>query len=80
MVWYRKGKKAMKQKLTRREYIYVASILFGLFFGTGNLIFPLYMGQMADYNVLPAAVGDRLSPRAGSAAERAVRCRGKCFC
>ena len=47
----------MKQKLTRREYIYVASMLFGLFFGAGNLIFPVHMGQMAGYNVLPAAAG-----------------------
>ena len=35
----------MKQKLSFKEYIYVASMLFGMFFGAGNLIFPVYMGQ-----------------------------------
>ena len=33
----------MKQKLSFKEYIYVASMLFGMFFGAGNLIFPVYM-------------------------------------
>lgn len=47
----------MKQKLTIKEYIYVASMLFGLFFGAGNLIFPVRMGQMAGANVLPAILG-----------------------
>ncbi|UKI13256.1 MAG: branched-chain amino acid transport system II carrier protein [Oscillospiraceae bacterium] len=37
----------MKQKLNCREYAYIASMLFGLFFGAGNLIFPVHMGQMA---------------------------------
>ena len=36
----------MKKKLSSKEYIYVASMLFGLFFGAGNLIFPVYMGQI----------------------------------
>ena len=35
----------MKKKLSSKEYIYVASMLFGLFFGAGNLIFPVYMGR-----------------------------------
>lgn len=30
----------MKRKLTAKEYTYVASMLFGLFFGAGNLISP----------------------------------------
>lgn len=37
----------MKKRLSAREYVLVASMLFGLFFGAGNLIFPVYMGQMA---------------------------------
>ena len=37
----------MKQKLSGRDYTYVASMLFGMFFGAGNLIFPVHMGQMA---------------------------------
>ena len=41
----------MKKKLSSKEYIYVASMLFGLFFGAGNLIFPVYMGQMAGRHI-----------------------------
>lgn len=47
----------MKQKLSYREYTYVAVMLFGMFFGAGNLIFPVHMGQMAGQNVVPAVVG-----------------------
>ena len=47
----------MKQKLSVQEYVYVASMLFGMFFGAGNLIFPVYMGQMAGRNVWPAVIG-----------------------
>ena len=36
----------MKRKLTMRETIVVASTLFGMFFGAGNLIFPVHLGQM----------------------------------
>ena len=36
----------MKKKLTGKESIIVASMLFGLFFGAGNLIFPVVgMGE-----------------------------------
>lgn len=47
----------MKTKLTRKEYVYVASMLFGLFFGAGNLIFPVHMGQEAGKAFLPATIG-----------------------
>ena len=47
----------MKQKLTFREYVYVASMLFGLFFGAGNLIFPVHMGQLAGSNTWSAIIG-----------------------
>lgn len=47
----------MKKKLTAKETITVASMLFGMFFGAGNLIFPVYMGQAAGYNVWPAIFG-----------------------
>ena len=45
------------KKLSCSEYIYVASMLFGMFFGAGNLIFPVHMGQMAGSNVWPAVIG-----------------------
>ena len=47
----------MKRKLTAKEYTYVASMLFGLFFGAGNLIFPVHLGQMAGSNVWQAILG-----------------------
>lgn len=45
----------MKAKLRGREQLYIASMLFGLFFGAGNLIFPLLLGAQAG-NRLPAAL------------------------
>lgn len=47
----------MKKKLTITESIIVASMLFGMFFGAGNLIFPVHMGQLAGSNMLPAVIG-----------------------
>lgn len=47
----------MKKKLSFKEYVYVASMLFGLFFGAGNLIFPIHMGQMAGANVWMSVLG-----------------------
>lgn len=47
----------MKRKLTIREIVAVASLLFGLFFGAGNLIFPVHMGQMAGANSAAAIAG-----------------------
>ena len=47
----------MKKSLSRSEYVYIASMLFGMFFGAGNLIFPVYMGQMAGRNMWPALIG-----------------------
>ena len=47
----------MKRTLTFAETASVASMLFGLFFGAGNLIFPAYMGQSAGAHMLPALGG-----------------------
>lgn len=47
----------MKQRLTTKEYIVLASMLFGMFFGAGNLIFPVSMGQQAGANLWPAVIG-----------------------
>lgn len=47
----------MKTKLTKKEYILIATMLFGMFFGAGNLIFPAYMGQMAGHQVWKAIAG-----------------------
>src|SRR5690554_4301564 len=47
----------MKEKLSLKENLLVGSLLFGLFFGAGNLIFPVQMGQTAGNNILPATIG-----------------------
>lgn len=47
----------MDRKLKIKEYILLASMLFGMFFGAGNLIFPVSMGQQAGANLWPATVG-----------------------
>ena len=36
----------MKQ-LTRAQYFFLGSMLFGMMFGAGNLIFPVHLGQLA---------------------------------
>lgn len=46
-----------QQPLTWKQYLVVASLLFGLFFGAGNLIFPIHLGQMAGANWLIATLG-----------------------
>ena len=47
----------MKKSLSVKESIIIGSMLFGMFFGAGNLIFPVHMGQLAGTNALPAAIG-----------------------
>ncbi len=46
-----------EKKMTFKDYAVVSSLLFGLFFGAGNLIFPLHLGQLAGHNWGPAALG-----------------------
>ncbi len=45
----------MKEKLTPRQLALIGSTLFGLFFGAGNLIFPLILGAKAG-SALPLAL------------------------
>ena len=40
----------MEKKISFKQYLVLASMLFGLFFGAGNLIFPIHMGQLAGRN------------------------------
>ena len=51
----------MKHKLNKKQILLVGSLLFGLFFGAGNIIFPLKMGQDAGYNLIPVTIGFLLS-------------------
>ncbi|MEY8446505.1 branched-chain amino acid transport system II carrier protein [Enterococcus ratti] len=47
----------MTKKLTLKENIFIGSMLFGLFFGAGNLIFPVHMGQEAGSAIFWANLG-----------------------
>ena len=52
-----KGGKDMKNKLTTKDTLLLAITLFGMFFGAGNLIFPVHLGQLAGSNVILATIG-----------------------
>ncbi|MFC6253752.1 branched-chain amino acid transport system II carrier protein [Secundilactobacillus hailunensis] len=43
--------------LSVKQYLVVSSMLFGLFFGAGNLIFPIHLGQLAGAHWGLATVG-----------------------
>lgn len=47
----------MDHKLTSAEYLFVGSMLFGMLFGAGNLIFPVHMGQLAGSHFWSANIG-----------------------
>ena len=47
----------MKKTLRLSGILTVGCMLFGLFFGAGNLIFPAFMGQNAGKNIWPACIG-----------------------
>lgn len=47
----------MQKKLRLKDYSVIASMIFALFFGAGNLIFPLQLGQQAGSHWLPAVIG-----------------------
>lgn len=47
----------MKQKLSFQQNLLIGSLLFGLFFGAGNLIFPVQMGQQAGSHTFTATIG-----------------------
>lgn len=47
----------MNQKLTTRQLALIGSMLFGLFFGAGNLIFPMILGAKAGTSLPAALIG-----------------------
>jgi LIVCS family branched-chain amino acid:cation transporter len=47
----------MVNKLSLKQRFLVAVTLFGMFFGAGNLIFPVHLGQLAGKNVVSAMIG-----------------------
>ena len=44
-------------KLSKKKMVLMSFMLFSLFFGAGNLIFPPFLGQNAGSNTLPAMLG-----------------------
>ena len=54
---YESTRNPMMKKLTLRQLLTVATMLFGLFFGAGNLIFPAAVGQMAGRDLWWASAG-----------------------
>ncbi|MGO3590935.1 branched-chain amino acid transport system II carrier protein [Leuconostoc falkenbergense] len=51
----------MTTKLDIKKTLLLASLIFGMFFGAGNLIFPVHLGQLAGLNWGPATIGFLLS-------------------
>lgn len=47
----------MEKKLQAKDYLYVGSLLFGLYFGAGNLIFPVHLGQLSGSEVFWSNLG-----------------------
>jgi len=47
----------MNEKLKFSSHLAVGFMLFALFFGAGNLIFPAQLGQYAGTNLWPAVIG-----------------------
>lgn len=47
----------MKDKVSTSAYAAIGFMLFALFFGAGNLIFPAQLGQYAGENMWPAVIG-----------------------
>ncbi|WP_138417133.1 branched-chain amino acid transport system II carrier protein [Aquibacillus sediminis] len=47
----------MQQKVPLSTYAVVGTMLFGMYFGAGNLIFPIQLGQLAGTNFWPAIIG-----------------------
>ncbi len=47
----------MENRLSMKQKLLVAATLFGMFFGAGNLIFPVHLGQLAGRNLIPAMIG-----------------------
>lgn len=51
------GTESMDKKLSFSSYLVIGVMLFALFFGAGNLIFPAQLGQYAGTNLWPAIFG-----------------------
>ena len=61
-------------KLSKKKMVLVSFMLFSLFFGAGNLIFPPFLGQNAGANAMPAMLGFFDDGGHSSRAGRGGRC------
>ena len=50
-------KKEFFMRLSRKNMLLTSFMLFSLFFGAGNLIFPPFLGQNAGNQTLPSVIG-----------------------
>lgn len=50
-----------EKKITGRQTLVIASLIFGVLFGAGNLIFPVHLGQLAGAHWLSASSGFLIS-------------------
>lgn len=48
---------SQSKKLSFKHYLIIGSMLFGMFFGAGNLIFPIHLGQLAGAHWFTAGIG-----------------------
>ncbi|MFB1049409.1 branched-chain amino acid transport system II carrier protein [Paraliobacillus sp. JSM ZJ581] len=46
-----------QKKIPFSTYVIIGTMLFGLYFGAGNLIFPIQLGQLVGSNFWPALIG-----------------------
>ena len=46
-----------RHNLNFKQTLLISSMLFGLFFGAGNLIFPIYTGSLAGSKTAVALIG-----------------------
>lgn len=51
----------MENRITTRKSLIIASLIFGMLFGAGNLIFPIHLGQLAGEHWLTASSGFLIS-------------------
>lgn len=61
MVKKQEGIEIMKKSKSFRQTLVIASLIFGMLFGAGNLIFPVHLGQLAGKNWLAASNGFLIS-------------------
>jgi LIVCS family branched-chain amino acid:cation transporter len=51
----------INQKISFPQLLLISSLIFGMFFGAGNLIFPMHLGQLAGHHWFSAGIGFLIS-------------------